>query len=673
MTSGRRTLAWLGALVLAGGACSPTDPTPTPEPPQASANGSAPPAASAAPLPTAGASPAAALLPAGAAWESIDLSAPAGDWSAASRGFNDVTRVGDRLVAVGTNGSAPLVALSDDDGLSWRTVAFPAAAAGETDSLRAVAGTTDGVVVAVGTHGTKCKFVGEQVTSCGDQVARIWRSDDAGGSWEIVKSSAFTGVGPEVSLVDVALGASGFVVVGNVSGPSKAGARAWTSADGRAWKAAVAFQPGVGWLARVTDAFTAGGEVFVAGVDVSCGDWFDNGFWVISGRFATSPLLWRIDGTGATPIELTGTGLPAPVKVACGGGNAPDGAGSTALAIGEAGGRPAVAMTGIGISSLGADLTWTPAPLTIEVASGASFAFAPGADRLVARTSDSRSGGMTLTAAMLSGGGWAQLGPPQSVPATPHGRVTGMVGSADLIVAVGSAFEGHVAAVWRSVPAPLPGAPSCDPTPGADCKGVDLEDADLAGRDLAGIDLRGANLSGANLAGAKLPGADLRGARMDEVNLAGADLSGAKLTSVNLAGVLDRGTAGEGLNLTGADLRAARIDLAEGMILDQIHGDQLTIRAVEPVAVSLVGAHLRFASLSSWQRDTLVAVRADFSGADLRNLGVRDVGLADSMFTGANVGRGLATGLWFSEGTPCPNGKKPVEMIGFQMWTCGLP
>ena len=673
MKSGRRTLAWLGALVLVAGACSPTDPTPTPEPPPASANSSAPPAASVGPSPSAGASPAGAVLPAGAAWESIDLPAPAGDWSPASRGFNDVTLVGDRLVAVGTDGSVPLVALSDDGALSWRIVAFPAAAAGETDSLRAVAGTTAGVVVAVGTHGSKCKFVGEQVTSCGDQAARIWRSDDAGGTWQIIKSAAFTGVGPEVSLVDVALGASGFVVVGNVSGPSKAGARAWTSVDGQDWRAAVAFQPAVGWLARVTDAFTAGGDVFVAGLDVSCGNWFDNGFWVISGRFATSPLLWRIDPTGATSIDLAGTGLPAPSKVACAGGNAPDGAGSTALAIGEAGGRPAVAMTGIGIASLGPDLTWIPAPLTIELASGASFAFAPGAARLVARTSDSRSGGMTLAAAAVSGGGWAQLGPAQPVPATPHGRVSAMVGGADLIVAVGSAFEGHLATVWRSVPAPLPGAPSCEPASGADCKGVDLEDADLAGRDLAGIDLRGANLSGANLAGAKLPGADLRGARMDEVNLAGADLSGARLTGVNLAGVLDRGTAGAGLNLTGADLRAARIDLAEGMILDQVLGEQLTIRAVGPVAVSLRGAQLRFASLSSWQRDTLVAVRADFSGADLRNLGVRDVGLAESVFTGANVGRGLATGLWFSEGTPCPNGRKPIEMIGFQMWTCGLP
>ena len=670
MRSRGGTLARFGALVLACAACTPTSPTPAPAPtggpPQASATTSQPPVTSAEPSPTG------ALLPAGAVWELVDLPAPAGDWSMASRELYDVKSIGARLVAVGIDGSAPLVAVSDDAGRTWRIVGFPAEAKGETDSLRAVAGTPDGVVVAVGTHGSKCKFAGEQVTSCGDQAGRIWRSGDAGDTWQAIKTPAFDSVGPEVSLVDVAVGASGFLVVGNVSGPSKAGARAWTSSDGLQWKAAAAFQPAVGWVARVTSAFAAGGEVFVAGTDVSCGEWFDNGFWVISGRFATSPLLWRLDAAGATPVELTGAGLPAPTKVKCEGGNAPDGAGIAALAIGEAGGRPSVALADVGISSLGIDSTWSRKPLTLDGAAGA-YVFAPGTERLVLQASDSRSGRMTLSAAAPVGDGWAQLGPSQPIHATPDGRAWATIGDDGLIVAVGSAFNGHLAAVWLSEPGPLAGTPTCDPAPGANCQGVDLKDADLSEKDLAGIDLRGANLSGANLAGAKLPGADVRGANMDEVNLTGADLSGAKLTGVDLAGVLDRGTAGEGLNLTGADLRAARIDLAEGMILDQILGDQLTIRAVAPVAVSLREAHLRFASLSTWRRDTLVAVDADFTGADLRNLGVKDVDLAQSDFTGANVGSGLATGLWFSEGTPCPNGKKPTAMIGFQMWTCGLP
>lgn len=151
----------------------------------------------------------------------------------------------------------------------------------------------------------------------------------------------------------------------------------------------------------------------------------------------------------------------------------------------------------------------------------------------------------------------------------------------------------------------------------------------LRGATLAGAQLAGADLSGMDLAHAVMRGSDLQGAVLDKAEMIGACLDGANLTQASLVGA----------NLSDATLRKARMRRARlngcQMRLAQLAGADLT-------RASLVGANLSLADL-----------RADLSGAELRNADLRGADLtdatliradlADADFTGATMVRTTLT------------------------------
>lgn len=677
-----RGAAILASAMLLAVACGSTTPNPTGSAPTAAPTPSgAPPTGAnptgAPPSPTVPATDAPSAppsggpnLPVGAVWSAVALEGDEFDWSPAGRVFNDITHgSADRLIAVGKDAAKPLIALSDDGGLTWRTVATNEPDATETESLSAVSYGPGGSLMAVGTHAAGCEAVLDLRLACGRFRPIAWRSDDNGETWLHLDASALADAGPEVHLVDIAGDSDGFVLAANVMGPSPAGARAWSTTDGTDWTEVARFQPTGGWLARATTVIALGDETYVAGEEVVCGDWFDNGFWVISGTFVTRVRLWQITDAGPAQVDLASAGLAEPpVPSGCGDSFVAESGtyGNGWRGVGPIYGRPAF-VDQAAVHVLGAGGAWTAEPFAAPPESD-QIAIAGHGDWLVAQSS--RLGPVSLTGyAHQDAGGFESGGLGNTIHESADTYLSAVVGTAEFVVAVGSSAKGKRPAVWRSVAAPAaPAPPTCEPAPGADCKGVDLSFADLSGRDLAGIDLRGANLSFANLAAADLSGALLEGAQVTHIDLTGANLTGAVLVGLNLQGVIDPALTA-GVDLTNADLSGARLDVVDGMNFDGVKARQAALRATQPTSVSAVGADLREAYLATTFGADIVAITFDFTGTDLRKMGVRGVDLAGTTFAGANVGNGLASGMWFAEDTPCPNGGKG-NLIGFQMYYC---
>lgn len=157
----------------------------------------------------------------------------------------------------------------------------------------------------------------------------------------------------------------------------------------------------------------------------------------------------------------------------------------------------------------------------------------------------------------------------------------------------------------------------------------------LAYLDLSGLDFRGRNLTDADFTGCLLADADLTGARLDHSNFFGADMQGAILVDASLRRADLRGVCLRGANLCGADLFEA--DLREGTIAaaDKRHGLRFLeheARITEARGAILAGANLQRSKLSG-----VVAIRADFSDAVMKDVKLVRANLKQATMTGADL------------------------------------
>jgi len=157
----------------------------------------------------------------------------------------------------------------------------------------------------------------------------------------------------------------------------------------------------------------------------------------------------------------------------------------------------------------------------------------------------------------------------------------------------------------------------------------------FAWRDLTGLDLRGKNLCDADLTGAILADCHMQGIRLDHANLFGADLQNTNLTDASLRRADLRGACLRNANLTGADLFEA--DLREGSIaaVDREKGLRVLEhqnRVGEASGAILAGANLERSRLSG-----VMAIKADFSDAILKDAKLVRANLKQANMSGANM------------------------------------
>jgi len=153
--------------------------------------------------------------------------------------------------------------------------------------------------------------------------------------------------------------------------------------------------------------------------------------------------------------------------------------------------------------------------------------------------------------------------------------------------------------------------------------------------DLTGLNFRGRNLSDADFTGAVLNGAKFTGARLDNAVFFGADLQEADLTEASMRRCDLRGACLRGADLSGADLFEA--DLREGSIaaVDRVKGLRLlehATRVAEIHGATLIGANLERSKMSG-----VVAIRADFTDAVLKDAKLVRANLKQATMTGANL------------------------------------
>ncbi|HKT53669.1 MAG TPA: pentapeptide repeat-containing protein [Caulobacteraceae bacterium] len=153
--------------------------------------------------------------------------------------------------------------------------------------------------------------------------------------------------------------------------------------------------------------------------------------------------------------------------------------------------------------------------------------------------------------------------------------------------------------------------------------------------DLTGLNFRGRNLSDADFTGAILAGCKFVNARLDHTVFFGADLQEADLSEASLRRADLRGACLRGSDLTGADLFEA--DLREGSIaaVDRGRGLRLlehTTRVSEAQGATLAGANLERSKLSG-----VIAVRADFTDAILKDAKLVRANLKQASMSGANL------------------------------------
>src|SRR5579872_5947434 len=154
-------------------------------------------------------------------------------------------------------------------------------------------------------------------------------------------------------------------------------------------------------------------------------------------------------------------------------------------------------------------------------------------------------------------------------------------------------------------------------------------------KDLSGLDLSSRNLCDADFTGAILADCNLNNARLDNANLFGADLQNASLREASLRRADLRGACLRGADLTGADLFEA--DLREGTIAaaDREKG----LRIIEPVdrAANAQGAVLAGANLERSRLSGVVALKADFTDAVLKDAKLIRANLKQAQMSGANL------------------------------------
>src|SRR6202012_4720891 len=153
--------------------------------------------------------------------------------------------------------------------------------------------------------------------------------------------------------------------------------------------------------------------------------------------------------------------------------------------------------------------------------------------------------------------------------------------------------------------------------------------------DLSGLNFRGRNLCDADFTGAILHGAKFANARLDHAIFFGADLQEADMSEASMRRSDLRGACLKAADLTGADLFEA--DLREGTIAAVDRGKGLRLiehatRVSEAQGATLVGANLERSKLSG-----VIAVRADFTDAIMKDCKLVRANLKQASMSGANL------------------------------------
>jgi uncharacterized protein YjbI with pentapeptide repeats len=153
--------------------------------------------------------------------------------------------------------------------------------------------------------------------------------------------------------------------------------------------------------------------------------------------------------------------------------------------------------------------------------------------------------------------------------------------------------------------------------------------------DLSNLDLSGRNLQDADFSGAILAGANMSKCTLDSANLFAADLQNVNLVEASLRRSDLRGACLRGANLTGADLFEA--DLREGSIAS-LGGDR-GLRIHEPLrrASDAQGTNLRGANLQRSRLSGIMAVKADFTDAVMKDCKLVRANLKQATLRGADL------------------------------------
>lgn len=154
--------------------------------------------------------------------------------------------------------------------------------------------------------------------------------------------------------------------------------------------------------------------------------------------------------------------------------------------------------------------------------------------------------------------------------------------------------------------------------------------------DLSGLSLKGRNLSDADFAAASLEGCDLSGCRLDNAVFFGADMQDAILAEASLRRADLRGACLRGADLSGADLFEA--DLREGTIAAA--DAQLGFKVIEPRQrneTQASGTCLSGANLQRSKMSGVIAIKADFSGAVMKDCKLVRANLKQADFRGADL------------------------------------
>jgi uncharacterized protein YjbI with pentapeptide repeats len=605
------------------------------------------------PTTTTTAAPTSWPVAAGVLWDVESLTEMGMPTGSDNRTLVDLLLVGDRLIATGRDGDRPLALYSDDGGDSWQqaTVEMPGGA--EAAALGALA-EHDGALVAGGAKAYGCP---SPEALCDDFTSAVWRSDDKGETWTVVGTPTMS-LTPESAIADIAAGPDGFVAIGNINGPAPNSSLVWTSPDGLTWSAGIPLPATTGGFTRAGELVIGPDTVVVTGDEILCGDWYDNGFWVIAAGFVRQGRAWTFEDGVVTAIDLAAAGLEQPPIPDCPDDGTlledPNQYRSGLGAVMIYGDRPAIAYGRAGVVIVAGDGSASLETFeSRDPLDGESLKYVDGSDVVIGMRDAERN---MLRTRVWADGTLQREGPP--VPTGGDTTITALVAVGDGIIGVGFARSGTTdAVVLRSAPGSVGEETTlaCDPGPGADCRGVDLSERDLSGLDLAGIDLRQADLTRTDLSGAILSGAFLGSAELSAVNLTGADLTGAHLAGVELHSFLDDALAIDGADFTGADLRSARIELTQPATFDSVLADDATFSVAGMVSgVTFRNASMVRTFLTAAYDADVASLAADFTGADM------EYTYLSADMTGSTFAGIANSDANFAEDAVCPDGSAPV-------------
>ncbi len=153
-------------------------------------------------------------------------------------------------------------------------------------------------------------------------------------------------------------------------------------------------------------------------------------------------------------------------------------------------------------------------------------------------------------------------------------------------------------------------------------------------KDISGLNLSGRNLCDADFTGAIMHEVNLRGAKLDNASLFGADIQDACLVDASMRRADLRGACLRGADLSGADLFEA--DLREGSIAAADRDKGLRMMEHQTRAGNVQGAILAGANLERSRLSGVVAIRADFTDAILKDAKLVRANLKQATFVGVN-------------------------------------